>query len=589
MIDDFMIDPVMGAYIIMGVKLDAFQQVRLRTYWRFPEVIDSSGFSTAKTFVGWVFLNMRCVLIGDQVCGVYYQTFSTGQETFWQYYRKRHHPIFAAQLGTFSLTDDEEGKANTRGAACYHQFFRNGSEVKMPAPSWGQDAKTQAGLRYNAIWIDEWTKIESASEGINKQIIGRLTRECRNQDHPIWANHFVLSATAETPQHPSYARYKAMKKRVDAGDPTCAIISFCYKDYSNQKSATGKTFKEQYRIDQTLRKMKNEFTEDHYRREVCGLWTASGSGWYSEENVRRCIQTGRARDVQVIAGRSGMVLGPDGLPVNHDNVHFFLGVDPAPALGKKSDDGAMAVLRAMPAPGVRDPGGRRTDWQTDFVWARKLRGASTDEWSGRIHQKHQHFSFSGINLDAGSGGQGPSIMMKLRAHSQMVGETPVITKPICTPDDMGGGVDCYFILTYFKRGDVTVENLYQSHTMRGDDNLWTNCHVDFQAAIEHGEIGFPVPYNERPREETSTLIPELDFALRVLSQGMTQLTKIVVETDETGAFATTRNNAYKFSSIGKKDIAYAMMLAYIRFLIWLSSNEANFRVEGEDAGMCMAM
>jgi hypothetical protein len=267
-----------------------------------------------------------------------------------------------------------------------------------------------------------------------------------------------------------------------------------------------------------------------------------------------------------------------------DNVHYFLGVDPAPALGKKSDDGALAALRAQPFPGIEEPT-QPEHWQLDYVWAYKLRGAGPRQWSGLIHQKHQHFQFSGILLDAGAGGQGPSIMLELRSNLQLIEGINTFCKPIATPDDTTVA-DADFILTYFKRGDVTVENLWPSHTMRGDDNLVHNCHVVFQEAFEHGRLGLPVPYNERPKEETARLNQESDWALRVLSQGIAQLHKIVVETRSDGTWAVTNHGALKFSSTDKKDIAYAMMFAYVRFLIWLKSGDEQFLTRGADADMC---
>jgi hypothetical protein len=50
------------------------------------------------------------------------------------------------------------------------------------------------------------------------------------------------------------------------------------------------------------------------------------------------------------------------------------GIDPAPAQGKKSDDGAIVILRARPRPGIETPGENVSDWLPEFVWAYRLRG-----------------------------------------------------------------------------------------------------------------------------------------------------------------------------------------------------------------------
>jgi hypothetical protein len=57
--EQFFFDPVMAAYVLMGAKLDVFQQARLRFYWFCPEVIDSSGGGTGKTEVQFVYLPDR--------------------------------------------------------------------------------------------------------------------------------------------------------------------------------------------------------------------------------------------------------------------------------------------------------------------------------------------------------------------------------------------------------------------------------------------------------------------------------------------------------------------------------------------------
>jgi hypothetical protein len=175
----------------------------------------------------------------------------------------------------------------------------------MPAPNWEQQAVGQASLRYNVIAIDEWPKAEVMGEGINRQILGRLTRESRHKDHPLWCNHQVFLGVAESMTHPAYARVRSVDKRIAAGDPTVAHISFCFKDYSNLPMRDGKSFSDILRVDRTINRMKSEFTPSHYRREVLGLWSREGKGWYDEESVERCIAHGRERGLTPFTGRTG--------------------------------------------------------------------------------------------------------------------------------------------------------------------------------------------------------------------------------------------------------------------------------------------
>jgi hypothetical protein len=199
----------------------------------------------------------------------------------------------------------DEAKSLVKGPACFVASFKNGSEIKMPAPSWTQDARSQASLRFNVVGIDEWTKVEaSGSTGIDDQILGRVTRPCWNQHHPLWGNHTVFLATAEPMSHVAYRRYLAFQRRIHRGDPNCAYLSFCFKDYSNQRCQTGKTFREEFRMEQKLASMKAQFTREHYLCEVLGIWSRSGRGWYSEEALARCVQRGRQLGTEAITVRS---------------------------------------------------------------------------------------------------------------------------------------------------------------------------------------------------------------------------------------------------------------------------------------------
>jgi hypothetical protein len=310
MVDDFLIDPVLGAKVLLGIHWDAFQAAAFRLGWWVPNVIDESGFGTGKSLRGWALAQLRAMLIDDQWCCAYYQTFNAGKDIFWPNYSSRYaaNPYFRAQMGKVDFEGDSDGKDNTRGPACYIQHFKNGSRVMMPAPNWMQNAIGQAGLTLSWALIDEWTKVETMGKktgsgvtvnqqgnvtgGINQQILGRLRRASFNQHHPLWGNHCIFSATAESTNHPSQVRVSQFKKEIDAGNPNYAIISFCFKDASNLKSETGKPFREQIINWNTIANMKNQFTRSHFMRECLGIRVRETKGWYSEEDLHRCVATG---------------------------------------------------------------------------------------------------------------------------------------------------------------------------------------------------------------------------------------------------------------------------------------------------------
>src|SRR6266436_2700650 len=99
-LEAFLLDPVLAAYAIMGAELDVFQQARLRFLWWTPVTVDSSGVSTGKTRDNFIFTNLRCILLHDHICGVYFPNFQTAKDEFWPYFERfmETAPVFRAQF-----------------------------------------------------------------------------------------------------------------------------------------------------------------------------------------------------------------------------------------------------------------------------------------------------------------------------------------------------------------------------------------------------------------------------------------------------------------------------------------------------------
>jgi hypothetical protein len=323
MVTDFLCDPVLASRYLLNITWDAFQAASLRIEWWVPNVIDESGFGTGKSLRIWAIHQLRAMLIEDQWNCAYYQTFESGKKNFWSLYEgpSMQNRYFRAQLGRVDFEGEETGKSSLRSAACYWQYFRNGSRVLMPAPNWMQNAIGEAGVTLSTVTIDEWTKVETMGKktghnvtvnaagattgGINQQILGRLRRQCFNQHHPLWGPHCIFSATAEHENHPSQTRVEQFRKAIKKGDPNYAIISFNFKDASNLKSHTGKSFREQIINWKTITNMKNQFTESHFLRECLGIRRRETRGWYSEDKVNACVEAGIGEGVEVMLGRDG--------------------------------------------------------------------------------------------------------------------------------------------------------------------------------------------------------------------------------------------------------------------------------------------
>lgn len=267
----------------------------------------------------------------------------------------------------------------------------------------------------------------------------------------------------------------------------------------------------------------------------------------------------------------------------NDAARYFLGVDPAPAFSKKNDDGALAIGKAWPR--NRDEfTNNPADWHFGYVWAYRLRGASIEEWSGFIHQRHRAFSFTKIVMDIGAGGGGGFILRQLRNGHQLIDQIPTQVKPIVTTDETAV-YDGFPILHMLRRKDPGFAQLWP--LMLGDDNLIDAVHTAYRQAIDRAGIAFPLPFDEVPREVSQGWPEEKQWASKLLYQVGNQLTNVQVATNTDGTWQLTGHGAKQFSAIGKKDMAYAAIFAYMAFLIWLATGDFTV-VDPEDVGQCAA-
>jgi len=256
----------------------------------------------------------------------------------------------------------------------------------------------------------------------------------------------------------------------------------------------------------------------------------------------------------------------------------------------------MAIMRARPKPGLgAEPTSNVGDWLCEFVWAYRVRGelavahaydeqgvlfaSTTGQMSGRVHACHRQFSLDGILLDVGGGGN--LIMTELSKSRQPINGVEVECNPIACVDDMTCGADAQLILNMFRRNDSGISQLWP--LLRGDDSLAEAMHVVFQEAVEHGIVSFPMPFQERPASTTKDWDREKRWALINLDEARRQMMNIHAAMNDDGTYALTRNGAKQFSAVGKKDLAYACIMAYVRFLLWLKVGNFQTAQSDEDS------
>lgn len=300
---EMLCDPVMAAFVIFGLRLDAFQRCRLRHYWWSQLCEDDSGVGSGKTIVVFIYHQLRQILIPNHKGAIYYPTFGTGKKEFWNYFGQfvnqasdSYAPIFASQLGNpLKLEPGEEidGDGTTHGSDCYKAFYRNGNEFFMPATNAVKNMVTSASLSINDLTLEEWESIDAMSDGINEILLDRARRYSWNQYHPIWGNHIVFSGHAETMQHPSVKRHKFHKRRVKAGDPVYNIISYSYKDYSNLPCDKNQTFRQKFRSQLATNVAAGSGSSAEWLGRGLGIWGFSGNGWITEQMIWAAQERGR--------------------------------------------------------------------------------------------------------------------------------------------------------------------------------------------------------------------------------------------------------------------------------------------------------
>jgi len=217
------------------------------------------------------------------------------------------------------------------------------------------------------------------------------------------------------------------------------------------------------------------------------------------------------------------------------------------------------------------------------LFARKIRNASARQWSGYLHLLHRRFGFVSIMNDPGGGGLW--LRKELASSRQLIENVEQDATPIVTPDDPTAPVVAHYILHLFKRGDQAIESLWPN--LPGDDVLLDAAHGALREALDHAQIALPVDAHEWRREQVMGWSEERQFALRNLSELADQLRNITVATLDDGTFAFTKRNARRFSSRGRKDVAYAFMYAWIAFLAWIKRGEDAWETAAEDAAMIL--
>jgi len=554
--EQFFFDPVMAAYVLMGAKLDVFQQARLRFYWFCPEVIDSSGVGTGKTEVQFVYLMLRCILMPGHLAAIYFPNFQTGKDTFWVKFAdyEERSPVFAAQFRKGQKADEE--KANQRNPGAWIRTFKNGSKLFMPAPDFKGDSKNQASRDFNTVVIDEYLRAADQGEGIDKQIVDRARRKCFNKLHPVWCNHVKFLGHAESPQHKEYQRLKAFKGAIRDGSSRHALITFSYRDWSEELARM-------YREDNLIASQKRKMTRDAFRRQYLGIWTIDGTNYYHPHTIALCRRPGIIPQTRR----------------RHPNEIFVLGQDVAEPGSKHADWCAWFVNRIVEV-SRREQATMEMEgmyYHVAAVFAHQLRNRDAGQIAALTHWLNIKYGFSVIVLDPGGGGRW--VLPELRKTTQVINGIERHVTGLTTRDDPMGAILKRPIVSFYKRGG-DMDTFIEEDWRRGDEGFIERSHQLYLDSWQGQHHLWPAREQDRPREQLLQFSREQRVAQHWMDVAAKQVMAIRLLRRPDGSKLTSKRGYGLFEAKVKKDLGYSSLYAHMGVQLWMHDREMAGMAEG---------
>jgi hypothetical protein len=559
LVEELLIDPVLAAWVIMGAELDIFQQARLRFYWWTPVTVDSSGVSTAKTLEHFIYVNLRCILMYDHVSGSYFPNFQTAKDEFWPYFDRfiETAPLFRAQ---FKVDHNKLGEHKYPGA--WVMDYKNKSKFIMPAPSFMTDSQTQASRRFNTLVVDDWLRAEDMGEGISKQLVDRVTRACFNKNHPIWCNHQKFLGHAETPSHKGYMRYRGYRRAILDGSQRHSLITFSFRDWTPK-------FAQKYREDNVIKDAKRTLTASQFERQYDGIWSRDGANYYPESVLyRNCRQHvvpcfGRLFDNEINTlgfdvAQSTSIRADWTSAVVHRMVEIDKDLEIEIERKNRTMPEKPATGRWLQVPPVTFTlEGRK--FNRSFSFAHRLKNADVNVVAGLIHLLHRVFGFGRIVLDPRGGGL--FLYEQLKKAEQIIDGVPTQVVPLCTRFEPIQA-DKQPIVCFFQRGGE-LDEIVTPQFLVAEEGFIEWWHKKFRQSWEAQEHEWPMPIEDRSPREVQQWRREQLWAQRLLDAAAKELSNVRQLVDKDGVTPLTSKRGFKmFEAKGKKDLAYASLMAF---------------------------
>lgn len=538
MVEDMIFDPILAAKVILRIKVPPHEELRILWMWTYYYTNDDSGFSTGKSFTHGVVSALRSCLMPGRVSGIISKTYAQGKLIFANFDRwYNNNPIYRSCIKT------QGGKPRiVHGADAHVVEYVGGAETRVLPPNFMQDAERLKSERWHDAYCDEWTTYGNF-EAFNKTVVGRVTKENHNHDHPIFQNHIHLSSTPNFTYHPSYAMIRRLDEIIASGVKDHGRFSCNYRHVPEQ---------EEYKFlinRKVIFTMQTSLPAGVVKTEVDGLWEKDSLSFYSAlriNDVRRMVplQFKRRKAEDVYIGGFDVARG------SHKS--------------KSGDDFSFSVYM-----------NNQGQIPTHVLTVRK-NNVTAEQMAGMVHLLHRDFGFSLIMYDPNGGGlfvRDELLKTEIRIENRMTNVTPIV--------EFGShsGAIGDVILVPFLRSSYYISQAFGK--LRSDSVLINLAHKGMKSAIENRQVilaGESAAWEaecsnwdidaKRAWLNSNKSLNKEQVARAEMDLAVSQLIMVDVERDENGMAKLDSFGMYKFKSKHKKDSAYSLVYGKFGCTVW---------------------
>ena len=293
-------NPTQACKHLLEIELCWFQRILLKAAWNtpFPMWICSRGLG--KTFIGAIWLILKCLLYGGVQAWVFAKDYPFTLATF-EKITEIYNNSPLLQKETVKSPNVSKNEASL--------LFKNGSYIKA--------CPVRVGIRAHIILVDEGRKMDF-------NVLSREILPMCNVSHPeLPDNQILIVSSADYDFNPLAEKFREYKKYIEDGNPKYSLCVFDVND-----ALTGP-----YMNQTILEEAKVQLLDEEYRMEYMSEFVSLLDGWIPGYRIRACERPYKPE----LKGDSGF--------------EYVIAGDIARVAG--GDNSAFVVFKVIPNEGVR--------------------------------------------------------------------------------------------------------------------------------------------------------------------------------------------------------------------------------------------